>query len=482
MNSTAAFGMPRKPTPMVIDATLREGAQAPGVTFSVEHTTEIAEILMELGIDMVECGHPYVSMAEAKRVRAVVGVCGGRRVLAHARARIEDVESVKEAGAQWVGIFAGVNEISENVRFSAGSSPMNLIGPAIRRAKEIGLKVRFSVEDASRTELQKLVAAYSLAVEAGADRVCFADTVGVMSPLDIPAIVRHLTACVPEVPLEAHFHDDRGLAMANALAALDGGASWISSSVNGLGERCGITDTITLLANLHFTCGRPLPRPAVMQHASRLVQGLARVPMDSMRPIVGRAAFTHTADLHKKAVSKDSHSYNWISPAAVGRQSCIDSPTLPSALGSLVNTPKVISATELRHHRAGPGSRYVMIDDRVVPDARQYAIVRKIPRSSSYGPAHVDRHRHHVDSLFLFVGDEENLSGLRVEVSLGDERFVVDSPASVFIPSGVSHSYGVLSGGGIFVNQVLAGEYNSSLLDRFTNEEAILAALAAASA
>lgn len=100
-----------------------------------------------------------------------------------------------------------------------------------------------------------------------------------------------------------------------------------------------------------------------------------------------------------------------------------------------------------------------------MPDARQYCIVRRIPEMDDYGEGHVDVHRHCVDSVFLFIGHGPALRGLTVEVRLGAETFVVESPSSVFIPSGLLHSYRVLAGAGLFINHVQTGDYNSSLLD-----------------
>ncbi len=108
-----------------------------------------------------------------------------------------------------------------------------------------------------------------------------------------------------------------------------------------------------------------------------------------------------------------------------------------------------------------------MIDDRVVPDCRQYCIVRDIPVTPTVPPAHVDMHRHICDSLFIFLGHQERLRGLKVEVMLGDEVFSVESPCSVFIPSGILHSYRIISGPGLFINHVLKGNYNDSLLEKF---------------
>lgn len=138
---------------------------------------------------------------------------------------------------------------------------------------------------------------------------------------------------------------------------------------------------------------------------------------------------------------------------------------MPGTPEDWVVDPQVISATELRHHRHGPGERYVLVDDRFVAGAGQYCIARRIPRLADYGAGHVDTHVHDCDSLFVFLGDEDGYRGLRVEVSLGGRVFAAESPTSVFVPAGVSHGYRVLGGAGTYLNHVLAGDYNASLLD-----------------
>jgi 2-isopropylmalate synthase len=452
--------------PCIIDSTLREGMQAPGVRFGVQESVEVAAALLALGVDMVECGHPFVSEAEAERVRAVVVACGDVPVLAHARARKEDIQSVYEAGPRWVGIFAGVNDVSRRCRIRGGVPMPALIGDAISFAKSLGLSVRFTIEDGSRTPGHELIEAFKVALDAGADRICLADTLGLMSPWQVQETVTLVLQALGGPALEVHFHDDRGMAAANALAAARAGVRWISSSINGIGERCGITDTITLLANLYHDFGRPLPPGEALQHASLLVQAHARMPVDRWRPVVGRNAFTHVAKLHRRATAADERAYAWLPPTLLGRTQSIEPASLPAERSQWINRPAVISATELRHHRHGPGERYLMLDERVVGDARQYCIVRRIPLLADYGEGHVDAHRHTVDSLFMFIGDGPAMTGLQVEVTLADECFAVDSPCSVFIPAGVVHSYRVRGGSGSFVNHVLAGTYNASLLDR----------------
>jgi len=450
----------------VIDATLREGCQAPGVAFDGRASVEIARLLVGLGVDSVECGHPAVSEAERARIRMVRSVLVETPLLCHARATVSDVRAAAEAGADWVGIFIGVSSLSLAARHGLSrDEALRRIAESTREAVRLGLDVRFTVEDTSRTDEAAAQAAYAAALEAGAQRICFADTVGVLGPEEVRTRIAALTASFPGTPVEAHFHDDRGLALANALAAISAGATWISTSVNGLGERCGITDLAALLANLALAEERKIARPDILHALSARVAAHARAPVDDRRPIVGRHAFTHTARLHRLAVERDPHTYEWIDPAKIGRAHAVSDAPLDRVPASLVTVPPVISATELRHHRHGPGERYVMIDDRFVRDSRQYCIVRRVPRLDQYGTGHVDRHAHGCDSLFMFIGDEDDLKGLSVEVSLDDEVFALESPASVFIPAGLEHSYRVLGGAGLFVNHVLAGSYNESLLD-----------------
>lgn len=306
----------------LIDATLREGAQAPGVAFDTAASCSIASALADLGVDAVECGHPSKSEAEFARVRAVARLGLPAPVLAHARAHARDIDAVREAGASWVGLFLGVNETSRRARVPGRSVEelSRAIHDAVRHAGAVGLQVRFTVEDASRTPLPELLAAYRVAADAGAGRLCFADTVGILDPSGTAAAARSIREGFPAVPLEVHLHNDRGLALANALAAIDAGASWVSCSVNGVGERCGIVDTAALLANLHFRGDRTVGDPALLQETCRRVARITAIPVPALSPVTGDHAFTHRARLHVLAMERDPSSYSWIDPETLGRK------------------------------------------------------------------------------------------------------------------------------------------------------------------
>lgn len=129
-----------------------------------------------------------------------------------------------------------------------------------------------------------------------------------------------------------------------------------------------------------------------------------------------------------------------------------------------INIPEIRGASELLYHKEGQGTRYVFLDKSVVPDSNVYVIVRKVTNVQEDKKSHVDLHAHNCDSAFLFIGSSNDLSGLVCEINLGDEKYKIESPASVFIPRGLQHSYRFISGSGHYVNLVLSGDYNKSIL------------------
>jgi 2-isopropylmalate synthase len=439
--------------------------QAPSVQFDAAQSAEIVTRLVDVGVDVIECGHPAASLADFDKVRAVVAAAGRTPVLAHARALPTDIDVVARTGARAVGIFLGVSELSRKCRVRRSLPELlNLIIGSVSHARKRGLDVRFTVEDASRTSATDLFQAYEAAVTAGAARICFADTVGIMTPSNVRAAIVALRAAFPSAAIEGHFHDDRGFALANAFAAIESGATWISSSTNGLGERCGITDTVRLLANLAFDGHRSFPKPGRLESLSRVVAAFARVPVPRHAPVVGQDAFRQTAALHRRAVALDERAYTWLDPSILGARQTISSSRLPTEPIHFVVRPRAIPSCERNYHCDDASRQYVMIDERFIPECRQYCVVRTIPPGTESDPCHTDLHRHDCDSLFIVLGINPELSGFRVEVRFGDENIELESPASIFVPAGVVHSYRILSGPGLLFHHVLSGCHENSLL------------------
>lgn len=457
----------------IIDATLREGMQAPGVYLDAEQSIEIASLLFELGVETIECGHPAVSKNETARIRAVRDALkdkDGTNVLCHSRANERDIDAVASLGVEWIGIFMGLNQISLSTRLSNWSREQALlcVENSVILAVNAGLKVRFTIEDASRTDVKEAIEAYRIALNVGASRICFADTVGLLLPGQTTKWITALRFEFPNVPIEVHFHDDRGLAIANALAALEAGATWVATSVNGLGERCGIVDLMALLANLEYMGIRKIHNPKLIQHLSRKVSAYSRSFIDDRRPVTGRNAFVHTSKLHQRAQCGDHRAYEWLPPERVGRSHMLANRSFLHDADALI--APVVAVSKLNYHQTVPSILWTMIDERLVYDCLQYCIVHYISRLKNYNVEHVDTHVYDGDSLFLFIGEDEGLRGLKVEVDLSGEIHIIESPANLFIPAGLKHSYQVIAGQGFIMNHVFSNAYNSSLREKNMQE------------
>ncbi|HJV47514.1 MAG TPA: 2-isopropylmalate synthase [Bacillota bacterium] len=454
----------------ILDTTLREGEQHPGVRLTSQDKIHILRQLEQFQVDIIEVGHPGISAEEEQICRDVANATHRVEILMHARAVTEEIQAVYRANAQWVGIWASINQISLSTKFNGKSSDQvkEHVANAVQEAKKLGLKVRFTIEDASRTAWEDIFLLGKVAVNAGADRISLADTTGVWEPVTCSNVVKRAIAEIhPDI--EVHLHNDFGLALANALAAVDAGASVIDTSVLGIGERTGIVDLLqfaVLLQKKRDVQRFPLDRIPMLSKCVQLATGFRP---DHLRPVVGKHAFTHTCHYHAQAVQKQPHSYEAYTPELVGRTRTVvnkraELPKLAKLPYKMqIGEPFVKGADELKYHRNGPGTRWVFMDNRVDHRSTLYVIQRTFNENPPEN--HVDRHAHHCDSVFIFWGDSSDGTGLTCCVQIGEEEQFVHSPASVFIPAGMEHSYYYVNGKGTYTNIVLAPEYNQSLVN-----------------
>jgi 2-isopropylmalate synthase len=199
---------------------------------------------------------------------------------------------------------------------------------------------------------------------------------------------------------------------------------------------------------------------------------MARFQIEPHRPVVGRNAHTHVAKYHQDATQRDPRAYERMSPSLVGqiRHLAGDRPPLPGGprppYRLQPGRPFPRDAAELRYHRTGVGDRWVLVDTRIDPAAQAYLMKRTVarPDTATEPDPHVDLHVHHCPSALVFLGDGPDNGGFACEVAYGAETRLVTSPATVWIPAGVPHSFRIVSGGGEVLNLVLTGEYNSSLV------------------
>ncbi|MED3553970.1 2-isopropylmalate synthase [Cytobacillus praedii] len=457
----------------ILDATLREGEQQCGVRFSKKDKIALLHMLEDFGIQLIEVGHPGISCEEEEVCREVAAAAKKADILMHARAKQEEVQATYRAGADWVGIWASINPISLQTKYTNRLKEyvMNQVKQAIEEARNLGMKIRFTIEDASRTTWEDISYLGKIAYEAGATRISLADTVGIWEPNECATIVKKAVETFP-CQIEVHLHNDLGLALANALAAIDAGASVIDTTLCGIGERAGIVDLLNLSVLLSQKHNQyyQLEMIPELTHSLQLASGCK---IDHWRPIIGKNIFTHTAPYHIKAVQRNPLVYEGIHPEMIGRVREIKLNPMERTEERLTNKlriskPFVKGASELLYHRDGPGERWVQMDYRTDERASFYVIQRIFYDCHTHNNSegHVDYHAHHCDSAFIFWGNGTKGTGLICEVEIDGEVQIVESPASVFIPSGFRHKYNYLSGAGVFTNIVLSPNYNLSLLDK----------------
>lgn len=305
----------------ILDSTLREGEQTPGVTFSVEEKLKIANLLDEFGVDIIEAGHPRVSPDIYKGVKEISNQSYSAEILAHCRAINEDIDVARSCDVDWVGIFFCVSNRRLEQQFRSNiDEAVDLVTNAVEYAKSHGLKVRYTPEDAVRTDYSSLLKISQAAIQAGADRISIADTVGAMTPTKIFDLFKKLKSDL-NVELNVHCHNDLGLATANSLAAYDAGAAMIDVSVNGLGERVGIAPLSEVCVALQCMYNiRNKWKLEMLPQISQVVSQASGIFIPPNAPIIGDNAFLHNAGLHVAAVLNDPSFYEVVPAEIVGKK------------------------------------------------------------------------------------------------------------------------------------------------------------------
>ena len=223
----------------ILDSTLREGEQHPGVSFTNKQRIQIAWMLDYFGVDQIEIS-PIISNDHADATKTIIKQGLSADIVAHGRALKKDIDVSLKCDATWVAAYLWISDIhlKDKLRISRDEA-LNRAVKTVEYAKAHGLKIRFTVEDGCRADPQFLIKVCKAIEEAGVDRISLPDTVGVLRPIGMYNFVKSVRSEV-NVPLDAHVHNDIGFALANAFAACDAGADQIHTTIDGIGERTGI--------------------------------------------------------------------------------------------------------------------------------------------------------------------------------------------------------------------------------------------------
>ncbi|MGZ4939682.1 MAG: (R)-citramalate synthase [Halobacteriota archaeon] len=301
------------------DTTLRDGEQTPGVSLTAEKKLWIAKALDKLGVDAIEAGAAVTSEGERAAIQAVAHEGLRAEICSFARALKGDIDHCLACDVDSVHLVVPVSDLHIEKKLRKDrETVIRMAVETTQYAVDHGLIVELSAEDGSRADHDFLLEFYRQGMDAGATRLCFCDTVGVLLPDHTKALFTELSRVGP---VSIHCHNDFGMATANSLAALRGGATEVHVTINGLGERAGnaaLEEVVLALQALYNAPTRIKTRE--LYPISRLVSRLTGVPIAQNKPIVGENAFTHESGIHTHGLLADTRTYEPITPEMVGRE------------------------------------------------------------------------------------------------------------------------------------------------------------------
>ena len=301
-----------------LDTTLRDGEQTPGVSLNPNQKLEIATTLSDIGVDVIEVGSAAASLGERDAIKVISDAGLSAEICTYVRALKQDIDFAADYGADSVHLVIPVSDLHIVKKMKKTRDQVSKMAwDSVEYAKSRGLIVELSGEDASRADQAFLQHVFAEGVKRGADRLCFCDTVGLLTPEKCAAFIPPLTKLAP---LSIHCHDDLGFALANTVAALKAGASCAHVTVNGLGERAGNTPLEELVLSLEVLYDyRTRIKKEEIYHLALLVSRLTGVPLPVNKAIVGEMAFTHESGIHAHGVIREPSTYESIKPEQIGR-------------------------------------------------------------------------------------------------------------------------------------------------------------------
>ncbi len=306
----------------IFDTTLRDGEQTPGVAFSIEEKVKMAESLDLLGVDAIEAGFPITSAGEKEAIKKICDMGLKAKICGLARSNKKDIDVALDCNVDRVHTFIATSPLHRE--FKLKMSKEEIMARAIEGveyAKDHGVEVEFSCEDATRTELEYLKEMHRAVRDVGVDYINVPDTVGTIMPKAMRYLIKELVNDI-NVPISIHCHNDFGLAVANSLAAVESGAKQIHCTINGLGERAGNASLEEIVMSLMALYGVRVSLDTTrLTYISKLVSRISGVVVQPNKAIVGENAFAHESGIHVHGVLSKAFCYEPLTPKLVGKES-----------------------------------------------------------------------------------------------------------------------------------------------------------------
>ncbi len=305
----------------IFDTTLRDGEQTPGVSITPAQKLDIAIKLAELGVDVIEAGFPVVSEGEIIGIKNIVKQRLKSEICVLARTIKSDIDAAINCGVDYVHTFIATSEI--HMKYKLKMSKEQVLERAVwavQYAKDHGMKVEFSAEDATRSDRQFLLEVFKCVSDAHVDRIDIPDTVGYATPHYTESLVSDVLDNT-KVPISMHCHDDSGLAVANSVAGINAGATCAHVTINGLGERAGNASLEELVMALQCLYGRKHNiNTQLLYEISKFVSNTMGIIVQPNKAIIGENAFGHESGIHTHGIINNPLTYEPISPELVGRR------------------------------------------------------------------------------------------------------------------------------------------------------------------
>lgn len=311
--------LPKIHTISIDDTTLRDGEQTAGVVFANEEKIRIAKLLDAVGVRQIEAGVPAMGGDEKKTIKKIAGLDIKASILGWNRAVIDDVRHSIDCGVDAVAISIAVSDIHIKNKLKKNRQwVLDSVSKTVDFAKKNNLYVSVNAEDGSRADLDFLIEFGRYAKEAGADRLRFCDTIGLLDPFQTHRIVLNLIK-EAKIDIEMHTHNDFGMATANALAGVKAGATWVNTTVNGLGERAGNAALEEVVMAAKYIGKVDLGfKTEMFRELSEYVARASARSIPIWKAIVGTNVFAHESGIHADGIIKDPKTYEAFSPEEVG--------------------------------------------------------------------------------------------------------------------------------------------------------------------
>ena len=314
---------------LIFDTTLRDGEQSPGATMTHDEKVEIASMLDDMGVDIIEAGFPIASQGDFEAVRDIAKQARNSVICGLSRANIGDIDrswdAIRHAPQPRIHTFVGTSPLHRAIPNLNQDELANLIHETVTHARNLCDNVQWSPMDATRTELDYLCRVVEIAIKAGATTLNIPDTVGYTAPRESADLIRMLIEKVPgadEVVFSTHCHNDLGMATANSLAAVEAGARQIECTINGLGERAGNTALEEVVMALKVRNDIMPYRTDVdttkIMAISRRVATVSGFSVQYNKAVVGKNAFAHESGIHQDGMLKNAETFEIMRPEDVG--------------------------------------------------------------------------------------------------------------------------------------------------------------------